>query len=388
MIRKTWPKIRRDKTRNRWIVDLGRVDGKRKQLYFGTKTEAEGEAQRRRKAREAVGSAACALTPVQLRDAAVAYKRLRGAPILDAVDYYLSHGDPHGDSKTVQEVFLEHVEDQKRKDLRPNSIRHTRTKLKRFVDCYAERAITEITFRDIEKWIDAQVTVSSVTRRGYITYLSGLFSFAEKREYVQVNPTKRVTKPKIQRTTPHYMSAADVKKFLAAVLAERPTMIPKLALGFFAGIRVEEIDGLDWSNVNLADLQIRIPGEVAKTGRPRLSEISDNLYEWLRPHAQLAGPIGQKAKCFGAHKRRIAAVADVEFPNNAMRHTFATMHLAMYQNAPKTAHALGHEGSTTLLYRNYAGVATTEEAVEYWKLTPETCVANETAPETILRITA
>ena len=387
MSKKTWPKIRPDKTRNRWIVDLGRIDGKRRQLYLPTKEAAECEAQRRRNARERVGAAACALTPVQLREAAEAYERLRGAPILDAVDYYLTHGDPHGASKTVQEVFLEHLENQGRKRLRRSSINHTRTKLSGFVDVFADRKIGDVTFRELEAWLDKQGPMADITRKGYITYLGGLFSFAVQREYIQANPTKRVTKPKITHHTPRYMPAADVKKFLTAVLAERPGMIPKLAIGFFAGIRVEEIDGLDWSNVNLADRQIRIPGEIAKTGRPRLAEISDNLYEWLRPHAQLAGQIGLKAKWFGTHKRRIASIAGVEFPKNGMRHTFATMHLAMYENAPKTAHALGHEGSTTLLYRNYAGVAPKEEAERFWALTPES-VKRDEQQQAATRITA
>jgi hypothetical protein len=60
-----------------------------------------------------------------------------------------------------------------------------------------------------------------------------------------------------------------------------------------------------------------------------------------------------------------------DWPHNAMRHTFASMHLAHYQDPGKTAFELGHRGDPSLLYRHYRGLATKADAERFWTIRPK-----------------
>jgi integrase len=53
----------------------------------------------------------------------------------------------------------------------------------------------------------------------------------------------------------------------------------------------------------------------------------------------------------------------------ALRHGFASYHLATFQDAPATALQLGHT-NTAMLYGHYREVVTPETAQAYWSILP------------------
>jgi integrase len=157
-----------------------------------------------------------------------------------------------------------------------------------------------------------------------------------------------------------------------------------LALMMFAGVRPEEIRGddkppLKWENIDKKARIVRIPGGVSKTRQARVLEgLPDNLWSWLADGPD-AGPItsvrirslimsAQRAGGFvgrGRAKERLVA-----WPQDGMRHSFATYHVALFADPGKTALLLGHEGSPTMLYRHYRGLTTKDQAEEYFKIVP------------------
>ncbi|SVE55448.1 uncharacterized protein METZ01_LOCUS508302 [marine metagenome] len=54
---------------------------------------------------------------------------------------------------------------------------------------------------------------------------------------------------------------------------------------------------------------------------------------------------------------------------DGMRHTYASNHLAHYENPNKTAHELGHR-DTNMLYRHYRELVSNAAASEYWNILP------------------
>ena len=56
--------------------------------------------------------------------------------------------------------------------------------------------------------------------------------------------------------------------------------------------------------------------------------------------------------------------------HNVMRHTYATMHVAAFRNAPATALNLGHGRSPDMLDRHYKGLISRAEAEKHWRLLP------------------
>lgn len=59
------------------------------------------------------------------------------------------------------------------------------------------------------------------------------------------------------------------------------------------------------------------------------------------------------------------------WPNNGLRHTFASMHYAMWQDEAKLQAQMGHE-SANMLHQHYRALKTRREAERFWALTPKT----------------
>jgi integrase len=67
-----------------------------------------------------------------------------------------------------------------------------------------------------------------------------------------------------------------------------------------------------------------------------------------------------------------------KWPNNGLRHSFASYRLAGIHDAPRVAVELGHT-SPAMLYNTYREVALPEEAERYWRIEPTPNAANVVA---------
>lgn len=73
------------------------------------------------------------------------------------------------------------------------------------------------------------------------------------------------------------------------------------------------------------------------------------------------------------HKDRFdiaRAESGITWPSNACRHSFASYHLAMNQDAAATALQLGH-ANTAVLFQHYRELATPETAKAYFDIAPD-----------------
>ena len=57
------------------------------------------------------------------------------------------------------------------------------------------------------------------------------------------------------------------------------------------------------------------------------------------------------------------------WPSNALRHSFASYHIAKFNDSAKLALQLGHVGQD-IIFRHYREVVTPEEAKRYWSILP------------------
>jgi integrase len=58
-----------------------------------------------------------------------------------------------------------------------------------------------------------------------------------------------------------------------------------------------------------------------------------------------------------------------EWPSNALRHSFASYHLAHFGNPQKTSAELGHM-SPAIVYQHYRQLVRPEQAERWWKIVP------------------
>ena len=146
-------------------------------------------------------------------------------------------------------------------------------------------------------------------------------------------------------------------------------LLPGITIGLFAGLRSCELKQIKWEEINLSTGNIEVTAEKSKSRRRRLVTVSPNLLAWLKPFAHEHGLV-LPPNWYG-RLRRLKELANIQdWPDNAMRHSFASYHYARHQSADKTAFQLGHQ-DTKILFEHYRELVTREEAKRYWSLFPD-----------------
>jgi integrase len=195
-----------------------------------------------------------------------------------------------------------------------------------------------------------------------------LFSYAESRGIIERNLILRTAKPKLVDRPPEIFAIDELSALLEAGNRVAPDVVPMLAIGAFAGLREAEIQRLDWSEVDLARGHIEVKASKAKSAKRRIVPIQSNLAAWLAPDGGMNGrvvPKGARRKL--AHVRKAANLS--RWPNNGLRHSFASYRLAAIHDAPRVAMELGHT-SPQMLYSTYRELVLPSEAERYWKIEP------------------
>lgn len=196
-------------------------------------------------------------------------------------------------------------------------------------------------------------------------------------------------KPEIFKE-PHFFPPDKVERILRIAEAHpgdyRAAVGMRLSLGFFAGVRSEEMMRTDWDEVNLDEGVVRIlkPKGYTNGMKPRIVELEPNAVAWMkkwrgwtvgqrRGHG-VRGPIVVHRSAFGDWKAEHLAPLGLSWTRdasqNVMRHTYATMHVGAFRDAAATALNMGHGRSTLMLEQHYRGLVPKATAETYWKILP------------------
>lgn len=186
-----------------------------------------------------------------------------------------------------------------------------------------------------------------------------MFGYALKRELLDRNPVEAIGKVKIVSGAVAIFTPDEPAKVLSAVCVEARSAI---AIGAFAGLRTAEILRLDWREVDLERGHIEVTERKAKTAKRRLVKIAPNLAPWLEPDRKEQGkiyPLGWRS--YHEDASAAARLGGLAWPQNGLRHSFASYHLALHQNAPALALEMG-QTSPRMIFDHYREVVTREEA--------------------------
>jgi integrase len=125
---------------------------------------------------------------------------------------------------------------------------------------------------------------------------------------------------------------------------------------------------LDWREIRLDRGFIEVSAAKAKTASRRLVTILPNLKAWLTRVRRSEGPVTPPNVRFKLDTaRKLAGIRP--WPQNGLRHSFASYHLAKFQDAPALALQMGHT-TTAMLFAHYREVVTPEHAGAYWDILP------------------
>ena len=128
---------------------------------------------------------------------------------------------------------------------------------------------------------------------------------------------------------------------------------------------------LDWSEVDQVRGYITVSAKKAKTARRRLIPIANNLAQYLRPYAGMIGLVWPKGGRV-YHKAINQLRSEIEmpyWPQNALRHNFASYHLAKHCNASQLMLYMGHT-STKQIFEAYRELVLPQAAKTYWNILP------------------
>ena len=212
---------------------------------------------------------------------------------------------------------------------------------------------------------DSRRPLAPVTRNHIRRLLVVAFNFAKSRGYCIDNPAEKSAKAKEIDSPVGILSVEQTARLLESA---DPVFVPYIAIGAFAGLRRAELERLDWNEVDLASGLIEVTAANSKSARRRFVKIQPALAQWLKPYAQHAGnvtPPGYAKLLLSARE----AAGITQWPPNALRHGFASYHLAHFNDAAALSLELGH-ANAQLVFQHYRQLVKPKQAERYWKIAP------------------
>ncbi len=351
---------------SKYVVEGLRVNGKRTRKFF-KKQRAAAAWLRKTLARLRKEGEGAIHMPEKLRvDAVASAARLKpyGKTIADATEHYLGYLAAISRSCTVTALIIEFNAAKRQDGASERYLHDLKNRLDTFAEDFGTLKVGEILPSQIDDWLRG-LKVAAQTRNNFRTVLRTFFEFAVVRGYALDNAVAKTAKAKVVRGAPDIFTPVQMQTILEKAPRD---FVPYLAIGAFAGLRSAEIERLDWSEIDLAEKFIHIKAEKSKSAQRRLVTISDNLAAWLAPHSRKAGQVADPERVRVARDKTCEA-AEIKWPANALRHSYASYHLAHFKNAAATAAELGHT-SPTMLYKHYREVVRPDAAAQWWQVMP------------------
>ena len=278
--------------------------------------------------------------------------------------------------------YLEHLQGERQ--VSPQTLRAYEHDLLTFHEFLARdflgKELGEVSPQDVDA-LAVRSFLAALTRRGLskrsqgraLSAVRSLFRFACREGTLEANPAQGVKTPKTPKTLPRHLRPGEVERLIEAPEGEGPLVLRDraiLELLYAAGLRVSELVGLDWPDVDLSARVVRVMGKGSKErmvpfGRPA----AEALRQWLGVWETVRSPADQaddgqpvfltgKGKRLGDRAVRrlidrwvdVAAVARGVHPHT-LRHTFATHLLEGGADLRAIQELLGHSSlSTTQKY--------------------------------------
>jgi integrase len=354
----------------KYYIDGLKVNGKRQRLFFKDLKSADKKLKELTRKTRKEGEDALALSHDFRVLAAKCSERLKpfGKTIWDATEFYIEHLERTKDSVLVSVAATDYQESKKRAKLSQKHLDDIELRLGRFVATFGNRPIKSVAAGEIETWLH-ELALSPQSINNYRAIVRAFFQYALKRELIEKNPVASIDKVKLVDKAPEIFTPKQLADLLAAA---HTSLLPALAIQAFAGLRTAEVLRLEWSDVDLVGGFITVAAHKSKTARRRLIPMATNLAEWLRPYAQMSGPVYvTKTRNYHADVSALRTSINLAYwPNNGLRHSFASYHLAKHQDAAALMLQMGHT-TTREIFEAYRELVRPEEAEKYWAIRPK-----------------
>lgn len=334
------------------------------------------------------GDAASSLSGSEMAEIVLARDRVKqaGATLTEAVDFFIKHGAHLKHRVLLPELVGKFIDDRWNAKCSTRYRRQLKVSLGSLAERLPLRAAHEVMREDVEAWVRSHVWAAK-TRNNYVGDVRACFAWAMREGYARINPAGDIAKAKLGDEEIGTLTVEQCAVLLQGAL-QRPEMMGFMVLGMFGGLRPAEIQRLDWNAVDLVGRTVIVAGSQAKTRRRRVVDLSEHAVVWLKAagcdklkdqicgkwwdarwrmfRRSLGWAVGTVEK--GVPEAKVKPVHG-EWPHNALRHTYASMHYALHQDEAKLQAQMGHE-SAAMLHRHYRALKTRVESERFWALRP------------------
>jgi integrase len=331
-----------------------------------------------------------------------------GVTLREAVNFYMLHALPEKGFLTITEAMDVYYEEQKARGNSKHSSSKSsvnyRTYHKPLTDYFKSKPLIEITTDDVKKYLVKRgENWGAVHYNSHVNYGARFWNVCAKLKYCSesLNPWEQISKRKKtpRRQNVKIMPAGDVASFFWYV--ERRASKDKriyqelalMALNFFAGIRIEEIEKCLWSEIQKnikpkvkdeTKWRITVWSDMEKTSRTKINPISENAIFWLAEAEKfktrdkiVSDQWKQRMKRLRAAFRKYSTTTrknkkigeETPVPMNTGRHCYCSYHLGLYDDYNLTTKRLNH-GTVNTMRANYEAIVDREEAEKYFQTFP------------------
>lgn len=266
---------------------------------------------------------------------------------------------------TVPEVVAELLKIREQDGASTKYLGQLRTTLNRLAAKFPG-PILEVTGPDVDAWLRS-LDIVAVTRNSMLRCIKVLFTFAKAQNYLPDEKNTAVEQIQQVRVKSEDTTIFSPEEMTTLLHHASPDLVPILAIGAFAGIRMAELERLDWKAVDLDRKFIEVRAGQAKTASRRVIPISDNLAAWLTP-LERKGKI-VRTKELQTHVPALARALKMEWPRNVLRDSFISYRIAIVQSADQVALEAGN--SASIIFKHYRELTTPEIAEKWFGILPK-----------------
>ncbi len=233
---------------------------------------------------------------------------------------------------------------------------------------FLKKDILESDTEDLEKYLKHIKNFESTTVAHKITSIKSYFNYNIKRGIVSVNPADKVSRPKLTKHLPEYLTEEEVGKLLDVEVKSPYDYRNKtiLELLYSSGIRISELVNIKTPNYDSEECLIRIMGKGSKERIVPLGDYAVNIMnDYMNNYRPLINKkhtdyvfinnrgdkISRQFIFKVIKKEALKKGIKKDISPHTLRHTFATHLLKNGADLRIIQELLGHENiSTTQIY--------------------------------------
>jgi integrase len=297
-----------------------------------------------------------------------ARKLLDGVSLLDAARFYVGHCGRGITRKSVAEAVHAMIAAKTAKGVSAVYLADLRYRLGVLKEAfYCD--VNGLTPDDLKAFFESQAAkLSPRSHNNFLRTIKTFLRFAQNHGWLSkdVDLLSRVEKRSERPTPVEIFTPVQVAALLQHASAD---IAPCIALGAFAGLRSEEILRLDWVDVERQPGFIEVAAHKAKTQARRIVPLLENLARWLGIAPRKGQRVWPHSKAwFFEAMRNTADAANINWKQNALRHSWISYRLAEIQDVNRVALEAGN--SPQMIFRHYRELATPEQARTWFSIAP------------------